>query len=240
MEKKKAKVGGALVCLVIDKSGSMEPIRKATIAGCNQFIAETRDADPEARISLVLFDTQVHKTFTAKPIADIEPIDGTMYHPGGGTALLDAMGKAMTDIEAMPDKPSKVVIAVITDGQENSSSEFTRAAVKAAVARHETEDKWQILYLGANVDSFAEAGAIGMARNASSVNWQQSAAGTQALYMSTSGSTGSFLRGHTATVDVSQDTYNTTLASIQNNAGTAPTPPITGTPHVRSRGTTKP
>ena len=122
-KKKKANGnGGALIYMVLDKSGSMEYRRNDTIEGCNRFLGETREADPEARFSLLLFDTSVTKVHEGKPLTEIEPIDGHVYSPGGGTALLDAVGHAVKDIEEMKDAPSKVVIAVFTDGQENPAT----------------------------------------------------------------------------------------------------------------------
>jgi hypothetical protein len=224
MAKKKAK--GALIYLVLDRSGSMAPIRDATIAGVNQFLDETRQADPDARFSLLLFDHSMKRVYSNQPLSQIEKLGRSDYQIGGNTALLDAIGTAIYDIEQMADKPEKIVVTIMTDGAENNSHEYTLPAVKALISRHETEDKWQILFLGANLDSFAEAGAIGIARSNSSVNWEPTGMGTQAAYMAVSGSVGSFLRGMSSTADVSQATYNSTLASIENNAGTALDPTV--------------
>lgn len=217
MAKKKAKGnGGALVYLVIDKSGSMEPIRQATIDGCNRFISETREANPDALFSLMLFDEAVRKPYANQRVTDIEPIDGSIYRPAGGTALLDAMGHAMSDIEKIADRPEKVAIVVMTDGQENSSHEYTRAAVKAAMERHEKEDGWQVIFLGANLDSFAEAGAIGVSRSASSANWQQTYNGTVAMASMASTASNAYLGGYAASADVDASEYAVSLTSAES------------------------
>lgn len=217
MAKKKVKAtGGALVYLVIDKSGSMEPIREATIDGVGRFVNETREANPDALFSLLLFDTGIHKPYTNQRVTDVEPLDRSSYRPAGGTALLDAMGHAMSDIEKMADRPEKVAIVVMTDGQENSSHEYTRAAVKAAVARHEKEDGWQVIFLGANLDSFAEAGAIGLRRAGSSADWQQTYGGTVAVASMASTATNSYLSGMTATADVSAGEYAVSLTAAES------------------------
>lgn len=221
MAKKAKSKSGALIYLVLDRSGSMAPIRDATIAGVNTFLDETRQADPDARFSLLLFDHSMKRVYSDQLLSQTEKMDHNVYQIGGNTALLDAVGTAIYDIERMANRPEKIVVAVMTDGAENSSHEYTREAIRSLVSKHETEDKWQILFLGANLDSFAEAGAIGMARSRSSLNWQPTAYGTQAAYATASASVGNYVRGMTSTVDVSQATYNSTLASIENNAGAA-------------------
>ena len=73
----------------------------------------------------VLFDTVVYLPHVNVPAGDIEPFDSRTYRPGGGTALLDAMGTTIDRIDRLPNKPKKVVIAVVTDGDENSSTEYS-------------------------------------------------------------------------------------------------------------------
>lgn len=225
MAKKKAKTNGAtkgaLVYLVLDKSGSMAPIQRDTIAGVNVFIGQTAEADADAKFSLLTFDTGINKVHSGVPVTDVPMLDGRSYRPGGGTALLDAVGHAIKSVDEMEEKPAKIVIVTMTDGQENGSHEYTRAAIKALISAREA-DGWQFLFLGANVDAFDEAGALGLgAPAASSATWQQSPMGTQAAYMATANSTGSFLRGSSVGASLTQANYDEALRSL-SNAGTAP------------------
>jgi hypothetical protein len=88
--------------------------------------------------------------------------------PRGGTALLDAVGRAITEtgerLKATPeaDRPGLVVFAVVTDGLENSSHEFTKDAVKALILHQQDVYHWKFIFLGANQDAFAEGGSIGV------------------------------------------------------------------------------
>jgi hypothetical protein len=223
MAKKKATKGGAVVYMVLDASGSMEWRRNEVIEGCNRFISETREADPEARFSLLTFDTSVDRLYSAQPLKEVQPITGQQYRPGGGTALNDAIGYAVKDIEGLKDKPSKVVVAIFTDGQENSSTEYRREDVKASVARHENEDGWQFLFLAANLDAFAEATSYGTTRASNNVNWNQGVAGgTYAVMAAAAGGASSYLGGSTFTADVSQSAYDSALADLQANGGQLP------------------
>lgn len=212
----KSKRTGSLVYVVLDKSGSMSAIRAATVKGVSQFIRDTGKADPVAAFHLSMFDTAVTKVFSGEPISSVESIEG-QYNPGGGTALLDAIGRAVKEVEDLPAIPKKVVFVIMTDGQENESREYTREAVKSLIERHEDKDNWQFLFLGANLDAFDEAGKIGM-RNAASTSatWQPTARGATAMYMSSSTSTSNYLSGATATASLTQDDYDSAFASLDN------------------------
>lgn len=217
MAKKKVKAnGGALVYMVLDKSGSMSPQRTDTIAGCNRFIGETREADADARFSLIVFNESVKKVYSAQPISEVKPIDGLVYSPSGNTALNDAIGHAVKDIEDMAERPSKVVVAIFTDGWENASHEYGPEAVRATVAQHEAEDGWQFLFLAANLDAQAQAHSSGSSRAYNSVNLRQTSGGTQAAYVAASGSTSNYLRGMTSTADLSQDIYDAAADALDN------------------------
>ena len=63
---------------------------------------------------------------------------------------------------AEADRPGLVAFVITTDGQENSSKEFTKAQIKAMVERQQFQYNWQFIFLGANQDAFAEAGGMGV------------------------------------------------------------------------------
>jgi uncharacterized protein YegL len=216
---KKAKAtNGAIVYLVLDKSGSMGAIAEATRDGVNHFIRETALADPNAQYHELQFSTVMHRVHSGIPVSNVEPHTYKTYRPGGGTALLDAVGNAIKDIDDLKAKPSKVVVVIMTDGQENSSHEYTRAAVQALIKEREQQEDWQFLFLGANVDAFDEAGAIGLAAPAaSSATWQPTGIGTRAAYMALSTSTSDYLAGFSSSATLTQNSYNQTLASLSKD-----------------------
>lgn len=165
METKKADTH---ITVVIDKSGSMNSIKGDTIGGFNQFLADQKALPGEATLTLVLFDTGYEVVTSGRLLPDIEPLTPSTYRPGGGTALLDALGRSINETGAMlaqlpePERPEKIVFAILTDGEENSSREFSREKVFEMI-RHQTEVyKWQFIFLGANQDAIAEAGKIGI------------------------------------------------------------------------------
>lgn len=153
--------------LIIDRSGSMQSIRDDTEGGIRAFIDKQMDGvDGNKRtVSLYQFDT-VHDTVHNFDL--LEKAKSYTLMPRGGTALLDACGFAITKVgeklAAMPEekRPGYVMVVIATDGQENSSREYTRAQVKEMIQHQQDRYDWRFTYIGANQDSFAEAGSIGI------------------------------------------------------------------------------
>jgi hypothetical protein len=141
---------------ILDRSGSMETCRADTIGGFNAFVNDQKALG--GTLSLVLFDHEYTPVYDKKSINDVEPLTHETYAPRGSTALLDAIGKTLKTIE----NDRTPIIAILTDGLENSSHTYTKVHVKDLIEQ-KTKDGWQFLYLGANQDAFAEASSIGIA-----------------------------------------------------------------------------
>lgn len=151
--------------LILDKSGSMSSVRDVTISGFNEQIQTMKNLSKKYDnqkyfASLITFNNEVTENFIDKSIEDIEEIDTKSYQPNGGTALLDAMGYGITRLEdklspAMEDKEKFVtaVVVIMTDGEENSSTKWNQAKVKAMCERLSKNVRWTITYIGANQDA---------------------------------------------------------------------------------------
>lgn len=154
------------ITLVVDRSGSMQEIQSDADGGINAFIQDQAKQPGEALLTLVQFDTEYEFIHRGMPIATVPPYQ---LHPRGGTALLDAVGRAVNEtgerLAKMPeaDRPGLVVVVVMTDGHENSSREFTKAQIKQMIEHQQQTYNWQFIFLGANQDAFAESGALGIA-----------------------------------------------------------------------------
>lgn len=154
------------ITLVVDRSGSMQAIRADAEGGVNSFIAEQAKQPGEALLTLVQFDTAYDFVHCGVPIRDVPKYE---LVPRGSTALLDAVGRAINETGerlskmAEADRPGLVVFVITTDGQENSSREFSKAKIKEMIDHQQTKYNWQFTFLGANQDSFAEAGGMGIA-----------------------------------------------------------------------------
>jgi hypothetical protein len=173
---------GTLVQVVLDKSGSMESVQQATTSGYNEFVQEHRTKVPEARFSLTLFDTAFDLRHVNVPMRDVPDLDASTYRPSGWTALLDAVGASIRAVESIDHDFERVLFVIITDGAENSSKEYTREKIKDLVEWHQNEGKgWEFLFLGANIDSYAQAGMIGV-QPAFVSNYNQTPVGTQTAF----------------------------------------------------------
>ncbi len=152
------------ITLVVDRSGSMESMRTDAEGGVNAFIRRQAAEPGEALVTLVQFDTEYEFLSRGTPAAQVG--EYTLV-PRGSTALLDAVGRAINETGARlatmaePDRPGLVVFVVVTDGQENSSHEFSKAKIKEMIEHQQTVYNWQFTFLGANQDAFAEAGSMG-------------------------------------------------------------------------------
>ncbi len=166
-----------LVHIVLDKSGSMGAVRRATVDGFNRFKHDQLEVEGEARVSLTLFDSDVNEICSAVPLRELVDLDETNYRPDGCTALYDAIGAAISATDALiatkTVEPQRVLFAIITDGEENASRHHGRAAIFDMVHSHE-EAGWSFVFMGANIDSYAASQSVGVAGAARSRDWVHS------------------------------------------------------------------
>lgn len=159
----------ARIVFILDRSGSMDVLRQEAIDGYNKFLVDQRQVPGEADIQLILFNTEID----ARPLAglkDARDLDKESYVPNGATALYDAIGitikKVGDALAAQPEaeRPSKMIFAVFTDGEENSSKVFPgeegRLRVAAMIDHQQTVYNWEFLFLGANMDAPAMAASL--------------------------------------------------------------------------------
>lgn len=157
---------------LLDSSGSMHAIAADVEGGFAAFIEEHRHQPGRCTVTLSDFsDPGDYRTiYTAWDIADVPPLK---VEPRGMTALLDAIGRVIHEtgqqLAALPEeqRPGLVIVGIMTDGLENSSREWSRAAVKALIERQEKEYSWVFSYLGANQDAVEEGARMGMRADAS-------------------------------------------------------------------------
>ena len=153
------------IVVVMDRSGSMESCKTDAEGGLNRFVEEQRKVDGEVSFSLVQFDTDYEFVYNGAHLSDVKEIK---LNPRGWTALLDAVGKAINEtgerLATMDedDRPGLVVFVIVTDGQENSSKEFSKSQIREMIERQQNEWNWKFTFLGADQDAFAEAGGLGI------------------------------------------------------------------------------
>ena len=170
-----------IIC-ILDRSGSMRKLADDTINGYNSFIEKQRNAKGSAEVTTVLFDDKYDKIVEAANIKEVPEMTSEEYYARGMTALLDAIGRTIMDTAGRMERegicPAKrtVLFMIMTDGMENNSKEYDKASVKALIEATTKDYHWNYIFMGANIDSIAEAGSIGIsARHA--VNYAHNSTG---------------------------------------------------------------
>jgi uncharacterized protein YegL len=152
-----------LVNVILDKSGSMASKTNDVIEGFNAYLAGLGEEDQVNYLfSLTLFDTQVAYRHVAIPLSEAKKLDSKSYQPGGNTALNDAIGITVRRVEADQPKVDKVVTVIMTDGEENSSREWTHDAVRGLIEQKEKEGSWTFVFLGAGLDAWHQGRSYGV------------------------------------------------------------------------------
>lgn len=176
------------IVVVLDRSGSMDSIAKATVEGFNTFLNEQKNAEGEAFITLVQFDDRYEVNYKSLPIQEAqELIHGETYAPRGSTALFDSIGRTINELETNKD----VIFVIITDGHENASREFKKDAIKNMIETLEKENSWKFLFLAANQDAITTGGSIGI-KGSNSMSWDASERGVGNTFVSMSANIGSY------------------------------------------------
>lgn len=176
--------GLTLIAALLDRSGSMHTLRGDIEGGFDAFVAEQRRQPGDVLVTLAQFDNVYETVYASRPIADVPPLQ---LVPRGSTALLDGIGRLVTDVgatlAAMPEdeRPSKVIVMVMTDGMENASREWTGDAVRTLIGTQERDYAWEFLFLGANMDAVTVGGSLGFAADRS-LTWGPTTGGVAGAY----------------------------------------------------------
>ena len=171
-----------IIC-ILDRSGSMKRVREEAISGINGFLEDQRAVPGNAILTMVRFDTEYEVIHNGTPIHQVPMLDETTYRPRGMTALYDAIGRTIDDVghrlSKTPenDRPAHVIVAILTDGYENASSDYDAHRVREMIHHQQLKYDWDFIYLGANQNAFAESGKIGI-RAQNTRQWESTSQGT--------------------------------------------------------------
>jgi hypothetical protein len=185
------------IVIIADHSGSMgevadPPHTKAqlTTKGIHHLVTEQKAQPGKLTFSMTEFDTSRD---IVEANGDGSRILAWTCHPSGGTALLDAVGFGITEtgaeLAAMPedDRPGRVIVVVATDGEENSSHEYSGveglARVKSMITEQISKYGWDFVFIGTELDAFQAGHSMGIA-TASTL--PVAAGGTMDAYLVTS------------------------------------------------------
>jgi hypothetical protein len=88
------------------------------------------------------------------PSQRLHPLSRKYYVPDGSTAMLDAVGQTIDRLEREGSQidEASVLVCVISDGQENSSTDYNYESVAERIQRLTATERWTFTYLGSNQD----------------------------------------------------------------------------------------
>lgn len=153
------------VVMVVDRSGSMETMKSDAQNSINNFMKEQSKGTGKITVTLYDFNNLSYKVFGPIDAKEAPPYE---LMPNGGTALRDAMNRAITEtgsfLRSLSEeaRPGKVVFVTITDGDENASRFCSEHELKRKVIEQTDKYNWEFLFFGANIDAFSTGASYGV------------------------------------------------------------------------------
>ena len=92
---------------------------------------------------------------------------GVPIYPGvqqqqGSFAISGQQGSGQLVTFKSTDGFDKIITVIMTDGEENSSREWTLQAIRELIRSKEAAGNWTFVFLGANLDAFAQGTSLGV------------------------------------------------------------------------------
>jgi uncharacterized protein YegL len=168
---------------ILDRSGSMSGMEQMAVEGFNNHLSTIKNLKKEFPkqqflCSLTTFNDEINTIVSIKSIDEIKQIEVGQYRPEGMTALLDAIGKNIHDVNEKFQKQidaneMSVVFVIITDGYENASRFFSYHDIAKKIADLEKTEKWTFTFLGADFDAVQTSQMLNIKRE-NSINFKKS------------------------------------------------------------------
>ena len=160
------------IIVITDRSRSMEYVAEEAIEGFNVFLKEQQESkEGRCLLTYCQFNEEYEIVHNGIPIEDMKPLTTETFVPSGFTALLDAMGRTIEEVGKRlantPEdrRPGNVIVVVITDGQENKSTEFKYEQIQKMVKHQADKYDWSFIYLAQNIDAFRSGSLLGFDAN---------------------------------------------------------------------------
>lgn len=164
------------ILFILDDSGSMSSILDDAIGGFNSFLNEQKKLNGKCKMHTMLFGSHgnIKYLHENKDINNIDNITIKDYNAGSGlTALIDAIGIGITDLGKFlremdeNDRPSKVLVNIFTDGEENDSREYTEDKIREMIKEQTEKYNWEFAFLASDISSVSFANRAGFSNVAS-------------------------------------------------------------------------
>tara|TARA_Y100000992_G_scaffold301344_1_gene272016 strand:- start:1955 stop:2623 length:669 start_codon:yes stop_codon:yes gene_type:complete len=140
--------------LVLDKSGSMFKNKQDLVDGFNNLVLEQKE-EKSANLFTVITFNDVVEVFKEEIFPNVSEIKDSDIITKGTTALLDAVGEVY-DMILNNDKYTKITLTVITDGQENSSRNYTIETLNEKKKLIDKKYTLNMVFIGADISCVTE------------------------------------------------------------------------------------
>lgn len=189
----KVKLDKTHIVAILDQSGSMTSVAPAAISGFNEFLQTQKAIKGKATMDVLLFSDPTNIKYVSQnaDIKDVKELTSETYTPNGSTALFDAIAAATTNYKLLQStqtpskKADKVLVVIITDGEENASKEYPRNKIdeiKALITKRKSEN-WQFIFLCSTENAVLTGQSLGVSRG-NTMQFMNTNVGNQAMYSS--------------------------------------------------------
>lgn len=145
--------------IILDESGSMEPIREATMTGFRELMQMTRGIQKQFPgqahiISFVTFNSNgINHRIDFQPLSLLDTDKKIDYRPNALTPLYDGIGVALLRVKNKIEfyKNARVLVTILTDGLENASKEFNRQSISELINQLKGQG-WTFTFMGTDFD----------------------------------------------------------------------------------------
>ena len=171
--------------LILDKSGSMNACLKSTISAFNEQLdmimtLSEKHTDQDFFVSLTTFNQEVNVDVDRELPSKVKKLsrrrnlfgdnDSIVYKPTGMTALYDAIGASIVQLqntvgEEIENDLATVVVVIITDGYENSSRVYSYTQISDIIKELESTENWVFTYLSETPDAVDYAASMNIKRS---------------------------------------------------------------------------
>lgn len=134
---------------ILDRSNSCSGLEKATSRGYDQLIEKEKRSLYPSKVTTVLFDDRIDEICFRQ---DLSKITTLKYKADGNTRLYDAFCSTIKKVKSArvhdTVKPSKTLVAIMTDGEDNRSYLYNATDMQNMIQQCKSEG-WEFIYLGA-------------------------------------------------------------------------------------------
>lgn len=153
------------ILVVVDESTSMLGIAAGVRTNINDYLEFLDDEDRDCYVTVVTFAESHRMLCIAATPQNAVRLDAGNYRPNGNTALLDALGFALTSFDCSVERlgpDEKVLLLLATDGADNASRHFTPDSIMDMVTDRERGGQWTFINVAAGPEAHQQSLDLGL------------------------------------------------------------------------------